>query len=127
MANNQKNLVSLNDLSNERAREIRSMGGKAVVEKKRQKKAMKEMLNIILDLPLKSEKIKQEIVKMGINNEDVNNQTALLLKMFQKAMTGDVSAFNTLRDLSGNKPIDVVVQAEVSKETIEKIESYFDE
>lgn len=86
-----ENLVSLADLSTERQREIQSLGGKAPQLKKKQKKLLKDTINEFLE---------------AVNPQTGNTfQIDLVNAMMQKAINdGDVSAFNSLRDTSGQKP-----------------------
>lgn len=82
-------------------------GGKASGEARRRRKLMREQLDMLLNLPVKSSKIKEQLKELGIENDDLNNQMALLIAVYQKALKGDVQAFNTLRDTVGEKPVDV--------------------
>ena len=43
---------------------------------------------------------------MGISKEDLTNNMACVVGLFQKAMAGDVQAFNAIRDIRGEKPVD---------------------
>ena len=83
-----KNLVKID--STEKARELGAKGGKASGIAKRQKKLLKDTINEFLEAV----------------NPDTNNsfQIDLVNSMIQKALDGDVSAFNTLRDTAGQKP-----------------------
>ena len=104
MANPNPNLENLtHELTEKDARK----GGINSGEVRKQKKLFREQLNILLDLPIKNEKIKNQLKELGIEENNMNNQMALLIAMYQKALKGDVSAFNTLRDTSGEKPIEV--------------------
>lgn len=68
---------------------------------------MKEQLELLFSLPIKSDKVKAQLKELGIEDSEMNNQMALLIAMYQKALKGDVNAFNSLRDSSGNKPVEV--------------------
>lgn len=100
----ESNLKSFKDLTAEEQRKIARQGGIASGKARKEKKMIKEQLNLLLSLPLKDKKTKSKIEKMGIDGEDIDNQMALVIAMWQKAMTGDVSAFNTIRDTVGEKP-----------------------
>lgn len=87
---NDENLVSFKDMTPSRQREIASAGGKACQRKKKEKKLLKETINEFLQ---------------AINPESGQTfQIDLVNAMIQQALTGDVSAFNTVRDTAGQKP-----------------------
>ena len=90
MSKGHENLIPLNKLTKEEQREICSKGGKASVQKRKEKKLLKETINEFLE---------------AVNPETGNTfQIDLVNSMLQKALEGDVSAFNTVRDTAGQKP-----------------------
>lgn len=97
---NEKNLVPFQDFSAEKQREIQSMGGKASGEAKRRKKAFRETVQQIAAMGV-PEKVLKKLREQGISKEDATYQTAIVLKMFHEAMSGNVSAFNTLVNVAG--------------------------
>ena len=85
-----ENLIPLNQLTKEQQREICSKGGKASVKKKKEQKLLKDTINEFLQ---------------AINPESGKTfQIDLVNAMIQQALSGDVSAFNTVRDTAGQKP-----------------------
>lgn len=85
-----ENLIPLNQLTKEQQREICSKGGKASVKKKKEQKLLKDTINEFLQ---------------AINPESGQTfQIDLVNAMIQQALSGDVSAFNTVRDTAGQKP-----------------------
>lgn len=100
MANIQ-NLIPIEHLSNEEAKKRGSKGGKASAEAKRRKKAIKETINLLLEMPVFNEKMKKQMQDLGFVDEELTNQTALVLALYKRALAGDVMAFNTLADRSG--------------------------
>ena len=100
-----ENLGDFRDLTAEEQRAIASKGGKASVEARRAKKNLKELVEIMGDK--KADPMLQERMKdMGISKEDLTNNMACVVGLFQKAMAGDVQAFNAIRDIRGEKPVD---------------------
>ena len=99
-------LTPFNTLKKDRVKEIAAMGGRASGEAKRKKKAMSELLQILLSLPSKSRKAQKIMREMGLTTEDMTTQMELLLAMYKKALQGDVQAANFVRDTSGQKPVD---------------------
>lgn len=112
MANIQ-NLVPIEHLSNEEAKKRGSAGGKASAEARRKKKAIKETINLLLEMPVYNEKMKKQMQELGYIDEDLTNQTALVLAMYKKALSGDVNAFNTIADRSGEVITQKVEKTEV--------------
>lgn len=99
--------TSFDKLTAKEQREIAKKGGKASVKARREKKAMRENLETILAMTLKSGKLaKVESIKSfaELNGKNITVQDAILIKQTQKAMMGDTRAAEFIRDLSGNKP-----------------------
>lgn len=95
--------------------EEQKKGGKASGEARKRKKQIKDDINLILSLPIQNNKLKEQLKGLGIGDEEMTNQMAMTIAMWQKAVKGDVSAFNTLRDTIGEKPKEVVEhQGEIS-------------
>lgn len=66
MANREDNLIHLNERSEEDKKRIATMGGKASVEARRKKKAMREMLEACLDMKNNKGMTYRELVTMGL-------------------------------------------------------------
>lgn len=105
---NIENLQPIRTLSKEEAKKRGSNGGKASVKAKRERKAMKEQLEILLKMPLKNEKLKQQIADLGFKTKDIDNQMAMTIALYQEALKGNVKAYETIRDTIGEKPIEQV-------------------
>lgn len=102
---NEKNLQRL---TSEKAREIGRKGGIASGKAKKEKKLIKEQIQLLLSLPLKDAKTKKELKELGIDTDNIDNQMAMVISMWKKAIKGDVQAFNTIRDTVGEKPTDKI-------------------
>lgn len=81
--------------------EEQKKGGIASGKARREKKLIKDNIELLLSLPIKNAKTKEQLKQLGIDDNEMNNQMALVIAMYQKAIKGDVSAFNTLRDTIG--------------------------
>lgn len=110
---NIQNLVPIEHLSNEEAKKRGSAGGKASAEARKKKKSIKETINLMLSMPIINDKTKKQMQQLGYADEDMINQTALVLAMYKKALNGDVNAFNTLSDRSGEVITQKIEQKEV--------------
>lgn len=84
MANNQ-NLISLATREERERKEIASKGGIASAKLKKERKSMREQLLILL--------------------ENDNLRENIIIALINKAINGDVRAFETIRDTIGEKPI----------------------
>ena len=104
MANEQN--LKPRQLSNEEATEMGRKGGKASVQKRRERKALKEQLEILLNLPLKNDELKSKLASLGVKDEEMNNQMAMTIAIYQQAMKGNTKAYEIIRDTVGEKPIE---------------------
>ena len=99
------------NMTPEERRENGRKGGIASGEAKRRKKAMKERLEILLELPLKSgRETDLESIKnfAALKGKNITVQDALMLAQIQKALKGDTTAATFVRDTVGDKPGDSV-------------------
>lgn len=119
LAGGEENLIPMSERSKDEVREIGRKGGIASGETRRQRKAMKEQAELLLSLPFKDrvnadgESLLSYYKQMsGIDDtEDIDNQMAMLIAMFNSALSGgknSVQAFTALRDIVGEKPKEVI-------------------
>lgn len=121
---NEQNLLR-GDLAHKFTPEEHSRGGKASGEAKRRRKAIREQMELLLSLPIKNNKIKSQLSKLGIEENEMTNQMAMIIKMYQTVLNGgnnSVSAFNSIRDTIGEKPVEVqqIVETPIIKDDIPK-------
>ena len=93
----------------EERRENGRKGGIASVEARRKKKAIRETLDVLLAMPMKSGKYAdiEEIKNFAaLKGKNINVQEAMVISMLQRAMKGDVKAAEWIRDTAGQKPVD---------------------
>lgn len=105
---NESNLIPNYERTPKERQEIARKGGIASGIARREKKLLKEQIELLLSLPLKDEKVIKQLEKLGIDTDNIDNQMAMVISMWQRAIKGDVQAFNTLRDTVGEKPKDKV-------------------
>ena len=94
-------------MSPEDRREMGRKGGIASGEAKRAKKAMRERLEILLDLPMKSGKgVDIETIKnyAALKGKNITVQDAMMIAQIQKALRGDTTAAAFVRDTAGQNP-----------------------
>lgn len=124
------NLKSIGDLTTEKQREITSKGGKASVKAKRERKAMKEQMQMLLSLPLKDDRAKAKFEELGINTDDMDNQMALIVSTYKQALKGNMNAMNVIREIIGEKEITVNINQNIDdkvKELNQLLDSDLDE
>lgn len=97
---NEQNLIPFNKRTESEQREYASRGGKKSGEVRRQKKKMKETINMLLSLNLPDSEGKEQLKQMGIEDEDLNVQTAILMQQVKKAMAGNLDSAKFVRDVS---------------------------
>ena len=100
MANEQNLIPFTSNQSREEAKKNGSKGGKKSGEVRRQRKAMKEQFEMLLTLPFKPTEQLKFIKDLGIGEDEIDNQMALVVAMYGKALKGDVQAFNTIREVT---------------------------
>ena len=100
-----ENLIPMNKRTKDEQRRIATMGGKASGEVRREKKMLKDLLEMFGEKPA-TERARKAMKAMGIRDEDLTNNMACVVGLFQKAIKGDVAAFNAIRDLRGEKPVE---------------------
>lgn len=102
------NLRSFNEMEPEERKAMQRKGGINSGKARRERKAMREQAEMLLSLPIKKTKTKDKLKELGIKNGDLNNQMALIVSMYHKALSGDVSAASWIRDIVGEKPVDKI-------------------
>lgn len=111
-----KNLIPFNELPPEKQKELRAKGGRATGAKKREKKKLREMLEVFLEKKTQDE-----------NGNTITTGEAVTLALIKKCLKGDVKAFEVLRDTIGQKPIEEVKNTQtvqvvnINKKDIENI------
>lgn len=104
---NEQNLVPIR--SEKEAREKGSKGGKATAETYRKRKAFKEVFNTLLSAELSpelAEALNEKSGALGIDTSMFTVAEYIGLAQVVKAVSGDTSAFTTIRDTIGEKPAD---------------------
>lgn len=97
--------------SKEEARKRGRAGGIASGKARREKKKMRETLEIILSMPMKNGKFTDvESIRnfAALKGKNISVQDAIMIAQIQKAMKGDTKAAEYVRDTIGQKPVDSV-------------------
>lgn len=107
---NEQNLVK-GDSAHKLTAEEQSKGGKKSAEVRREKRELRKALEILME--------------QDVSDRKGNTRTgteAMALAVFQKALKGDIKAFEVVRDTVGQKPVEKVQIAEVDEQTIKELE-----
>ena len=121
---NDENLVSLATRTERERKEIAKKGQIASTNKKRERKTMREMMQMLLSLPAVGEE-SNVLDEVGVDNEDKNNKCMVAVGLMKRAMSGDPRAVEVLCGIAGEVfTIDKNEQEENEvKETIQRLGS----
>jgi len=111
---NEQNLIPINKRTKSEQREYQSQGGKKSGEVRRQKKAMKETMKMLLNLDMPECDGKEELKQLGIADDDLTLQTGILVNQVKKALSGNLDSAKFVRDTAGE-----YIGAEEEKEETE--------
>lgn len=106
MANEQ----NLRTLSPSEAREQGRRGGLASAAKRQKQKTLRELAEIVGQMPVKNPKTIAIMQKAGFDTEQMTNDMAMMLGLQLKAQSGDPSAAKLLSELRGQYSTRVEVE-----------------
>ena len=91
----------------EEAKKYGSKGGKKTQKKKKAVKLFKEIAEDLFSMAA-PEEVKKQIKKFfpEVDEETLNAKAAMLFKVYSKALSGDLNAFQLMRDTIGEKPVE---------------------
>lgn len=98
---NDKNLIPNSKRTPSELREQTSKGGKKSGESRRRKRDMKAKMKMLLELPCCEAGDWNEASAMGVDISDIDNEMVMLIGLYKKAKTGDVSAIREVRNIAG--------------------------
>ena len=97
--------------SGEQAVKNGQKGGIASGEARRNKKLLRECLEILLEKEISDK-----------NGNKMTGAEAMAAKVFQQALQGNLKAFEIVRDTAGQKPVEKVVISEIDTDVINEVE-----
>lgn len=115
---NEQNLIPANKRSKSEARKNGSKGGVASGVARRKKANLKKAFETILQAEVASPNVKKQLEELGF---DSTNEMALAMVMMQKAMKGNVRAFEQISKLTTTDAKDSLDRKE-QKERIKRLE-----
>ena len=112
-----ENLVPFNQRSEDEVRELNKKGGIASGEARRQKKTMREWLEIAMQAAMKDDG-GQPIMSPDDPNRELTRKECAMLKLAAKAAKGDLKAIELSAKLSGEAETKVVVETATPAEKL---------
>lgn len=91
-------------------------GGRASAKARRDKKLLKDCLDYLLESDVIDE-----------NGETMSGAEAIAVKLFKKALDGDIRAFELIRDTTAQKQPDKILISDVEPAVIAEIENMVNE
>jgi len=73
----------------EAAKECGAIGGVNSGKSRRRKRTLKEAAELVMSLPVSDKRVQNKLKKMGIDTEDADNQTAVIVGLLGRALQGD--------------------------------------
>ena len=101
---NTTGLVQNQERTPSERRESAIKAGIASGDARRKKKALKEMMELALQMEEQNEGYRSRMLKAGWEPENMTQMTVITQGLIQKAKAGDVQAYNAIRDIIGEKP-----------------------
>ncbi len=98
---NDENLIPFTKRTENEARELGSKGGKKSGETRRKKRDMKAKMKMLLELPCQDCNDYNSASEMGIDIDEIDNETVMLVGLFQQAKQGNVQAVKEIRNIIG--------------------------
>ena len=106
---NEQNLIPANKRTKDEHREIAKKGGIASGKARRKKANLKKAFETILQAEVSSPNVKKQLEDLGFES---TNEMALAMVMMQKAMKGNVRAFEQISKLTTTDVKDSLDKAE---------------
>ena len=100
-----ENLIPVSERTKEEAREISQKGGVKSGEVRREKAKMKSAVKLLLSLPVKDPKIKEQVKALGIDDKDIDNSILPIIGLYNKAIKGNVQAARLLAELNDENQV----------------------
>ena len=111
--------------SREKAKENGKKGGIASGISKRKNKTFKELANKFLNSKIQPGELKNNMLALGITDEECTNKMALLFSCWVEGIKGNIKAIETIRDTAGEKPKEQIESTNIEmsyEDYIKKIE-----
>lgn len=101
---NEKNLIPLNKRSQRERKEIATKGANASNKIQKEKRLLKQQFEMLMSLEVIDEKLKNQLLKLGIPQNETTLQMALCVAITQQALQGNIKAFEIIQNTLGQNP-----------------------
>lgn len=102
MVNHREQMQKINENTTpEQRRERAKKGAKKRSEAIKKRKQMKEALDILLRMPVTDKKTAEQMKEMGIADDELNNQTLMLVATVKQAQKGNMRAVEYIAQMLG--------------------------
>lgn len=101
---NEKNLIPHQftaEQSREEAARNGALGGKASGAARRRKRSLKEAADLFLSLPVEDKRKWNKLARRYLDAEDIDNQMAMVVALWDGAVSGNAKSAKVLIDLLG--------------------------
>lgn len=113
--NGTKNMIPMNARTETEQKRITRMGGIASGVARRRKKTMRELAQMFGNLEVSNEAIRQRMKALGVSEEDMSHDTAVIIGQYMEAEKGNTQAASFIRDTKGENPRDPLLQLNVGE------------
>lgn len=96
-----KHLIPLTERSEEEAHAIRSAGGKAAQQKRKEKQMMADLLELYSGLPITDKRKKNRLAKLGIPSEELTQKLLVADALMRSAQAGNTYAIQLYMEITG--------------------------
>ena len=96
-----KHLIPLTERTEEEAHAIRSAGGKASQQKRKEKQMMADLLELYSGLPITDKRKKNRLAKLGIPTEDLTQKLLVADALMRSAQAGNTYAIQLYMEITG--------------------------
>lgn len=91
------------NLTAEQQRKIASEGGKKSAQNKKEKRAMKSIVKMVLDMPA-PKAVRDKMKLLGIQDEDATYRVGVVVGLLQRALAGNTNAARYIMELAYDDP-----------------------
>ena len=100
-----ENLISLADRSPQERKEIASKGGRASAQQYNDNLKLQKLAQEVIRSKLPEGELKKRLTEAGIKPENATRGAGMIMALTDRVIaTGDVRAFEAIRDTAGEKP-----------------------
>lgn len=98
---NDENLIPINSRSKNEARELSSKGGRNSGRSRRKKRDMRDKMKMLLEIVPQNCEDFNAASEFGVDIENIDNETVMLIGLFNEAKQGNVQAVREVRNILG--------------------------